>query len=86
MQTIEQLSKTLDDLRTKRATIELRIANNQKLLQEKSGDLKAAGIDIEELDAEILSMKLSIEAESTRIENEANEVSKFLDEVLEAVR
>lgn len=83
---IETLEAKYRELLNTRSSIQTRIEMKVAELKKEVEALEAAGVELTDIDAEILRLENEIDAEEEALEKEFKEIDSFFDEVLEVIK
>lgn len=83
---IETLEAKYRELLNTRSSIQTRIEMKVAELKKEVEILEAAGVELTDIDAEILRLENEIDAEEEALTKEFNEIDAFFDEVLEVIK
>ena len=83
---IETLEAKYRELLNTRSSIQTRIEMKVAELKKEVEVLEAAGVELTDIDAEILRLENEIDAEEEALEKEFKEIDSFFDEVLEVIK
>lgn len=83
---IETLEAKYRELLNTRSSIQTRIEMKAAELKKEVEVLEAAGVELTDIDAEILRLENEIDAEEEALEKEFKEIDSFFEEVLEVIK
>lgn len=83
---IEKLETRYRELLNTRSSIQTRIEMKVAELKKEVEVLEAAGVELTDIDAEILRLENEIDAEEETLTKDFNEIESFFDEVLEVIK
>lgn len=83
---IEKLEARYRELLNTRSSIQTRIEMKVAELKKEVEVLEAAGVELTDIDAEILRLENEIDAEEETLTKDFNEIDSFFDEVLEVIK
>lgn len=83
---VETLEAKHRDLLNARSSLQTRIEMKAAEIEKELDALEGLGIDLGELDAEILRLENQVESEEKALMKEFKEIESFFDEVLEVIK